>query len=135
MHELEIEWGCITNLMDKICDLEDKIDGGWQELVDMVADSVTEEGVNKNPSSAFFNLYGFLWRLYYRIKSNPVKQPFNRYSYNNKNNCFMIMNYDYKAYVWALKNGFGKEISNLLITIPEEKLNDTQKVLLKRRCE
>ena len=135
MHELNLEWGCITNLMDKISNLEEKIEGGWPELVDMVADAMTEEGMNKNPVTAFFNLYGFLWRLYYRIKENPVKQPFNRYSFDEKNNWFMITNYDYKVYSWAIQNGLGNGISGAYMTLPVESLTEKQTAHLKRRCK
>ena len=134
MHELSLEWGCVTNLMDRICSIESTIDGGWIELVDMVADAVTIEGAKKNPESVFFNLYSFLWRLYYRIKENPTAQPFNRYSYSEKNHWFMICNYDYKIFCWAIQNGFVDGISNNCITIPEEKLKENQIELLKRRC-
>lgn len=135
LHQLNIEWGCITNLFDRICSLEDKIEGGWPELVDMVGDAMTEEGMNNDPVSAFFNLYGFMWRLYYRVKANPVKQPFNRHSYDEKNGWFMITNYDYKAYTWAVKNKLGEGISNGYMTIPEEKLDSKQVALFKRRCK
>lgn len=135
LHQLNIEWGCITNLLDRIISLEDKIEGGWPELVDMVADAMTEEEQKKDPVSAFFNLYGFMFRLYYRVKENPTKQPFNRYSYDEKNRWFMITNYDYKVYSWALEHGFGEGISGSYMTIPEEKLDDTQKALLMRRCK
>lgn len=43
LHEINIEWGCITNLMDKISDIEEKIEGGWPELIEMVADAVDED--------------------------------------------------------------------------------------------
>lgn len=135
LHELNLEWGCITNLLDKISSLEDKIDGGWPELIDMVADAMTLEAMNKNPVTAFFNLYGFMWRLYYRVKANPVKQPFNKFSYDEKNQWFVITNYDYKTYCWAVEKMLGSGISNGYITIPEEKLSDKQIALFKRRCK
>lgn len=43
LHSLNLEWGCITNLLDKISDFEEKIEGGWPELIDMVVDAVSEE--------------------------------------------------------------------------------------------
>lgn len=135
LHQLSLEWGCITNLLDRIIAVEDKIEGGWPELVDMVGDAMTEEAMNKNPVTAFFNLYGFMWRLYYRVKNNPTKQPFNRYSYDEKNSWFMIYNYDYKTYCWAVEKRLGNGISTGYMTIPEEQLTDKQIALLKRRCK
>lgn len=133
MHNLNLEWGCITNLMDKISDIEDKIEGGWPELVDMVADAVTKEGENKDPASAFFNLYQFLWRLYYRLKINPEKRPFNQYS--KVEDKYWITNYNYEALKWAMNLGATAEVDNLVIKIPEDKLNDKQQRALERRCK
>lgn len=134
MHEVTIEWGCVTNLLDRIALIEEKIDGGWGEMIDMIGDAIAEESVNKDPASVFFNLYGFLWRLYFRVKQNPVRQPFNRYSFDERNDCFTILNYDYKVYCWAIQNGLGKGISGSYITIPAEKLTDKQVAALKQRC-
>lgn len=133
LHDIALEWGCLTNLMDKISNVEDTIEGGWPELIDMVADAVTEEAGNKDPSSAFFMLYQFLWRLYYRIKVNPVKDKFNKYS--KVKDSYWIGNYDYAVLKWAVKSGFTAEIDNLTIKIPEEKLTDKQRQAFNRRCD
>lgn len=134
MHQINLEWGCITNLMDKICNLEDKIDGGWPELIDMVSEAVSEEGENKDPMSAFFNLYQFLWRLYYRLKANPTKRPFNQY-HKGKDRTYWVGNYTYAMLKWANTNGFAREVDNNTIKIPADKLNDTQRRALDRRCK
>lgn len=133
LHNLNLEWGCITNLMDKISSIEDGIEGGWPELVDMVADAVSEEGENKDPASAFFNLYQFLWRLYYRLKANPEKRPFNQYR-KMKEDIYWIENYNYATLKWANANGFTHEIDNNVIKIPADKLSDKQRRALDRRC-
>ena len=133
LHNLNLEWGCITNLVDRITAIEDKIDGGWQELIDMVADAMTEESENKDPASAFFNLYQFLFRLYYRLKTNPEKSAFNRYSKHDDK--YWITNYDYKVLKWAHEKGFTNEVDNLVIKIPADKLNDSQKRAFDRKCE
>lgn len=132
LHNLNLEWGCITNLMDKISGIEDGIDGGWPELIDMIADAVTEEGENKDPASAFFNLYQFLFRLYYRVKSNPAKKPFNQY-YKGEDDKYWIINYSYAIFKWARAQGFAQEIDNDIIKIPADKLNDKQRRVLDRR--
>lgn len=134
LHNLNLEWGCITNLMDKISDIEDTIEGGWPELIDMVADAVTEEGENKDPASAFFNLYHYLWRLYYRIKANPIKRSFNQY-YKGQDDKYWITNYDFAIFKWARACGFGEGIDNLSIQIPADKLSDKQRRALDRRCK
>lgn len=132
LHNLNLEWGCITNLMDKICSIEDKMEGGWPELADMIADAMTEEGERKDPAGAFFDLYQFLWRLYFRIKTNPEKKKFNIYSKHDGK--YWITNYDYKVLKWAREKGFMQEVDNLVIKIPEDKLTKQQCILFDRRC-
>lgn len=133
LHNLNLEWGCITNLMDKISAIEEKINGGWPQLIDMVADAVTEEGEEKDPTEAFFCLYQFLWRLYYRIKSNPEIRPFNQYSKHGDK--YWITNYNYDIFKWTKKQGLLQEVDNLVIKISEEKIPDKVKKALDRRCK
>lgn len=135
MHELSLEWGCITNLMDKIVDIEASLDGGWDELIDMVADAVTEEGGKKDPEGAFFRLYSFLWRLYFRLRNGQQKEPFNKYSLDEKNEKFMVENYDYKTFCWAINKGFTDGISNNYLYIPLKSLSEGQISKLKNRCK
>lgn len=144
IHDINIEWGCITNLMDKISCLEDKIDGGWPELIDMVADAVTEEGAKKDPVSAFFDLYQFLWRLYYRLKANPEKRPFNIVKRSGEACAdgktyydpeFLIYNYDYTTFKWLKAIGCGDGISNECARVPEDRLNDKQRRAFERKSK
>ena len=145
LHSLNLEWGCITNLMDKISTIEDKIDGGWPELIDMVADAVTEEGeAKREPAALFFDLYQFLFRLYYRLKANPEKRPFNVVR-RNGTACtdgnayydpeFFIYNYDYTTFKWLRAIGCGDRISNDYAVVPEDKLNDKQRRAFERRVK
>lgn len=145
IHNLNIEWGCITNLMDKISNLEDGIEGGWPELVDMVTDAVQEEmDKNTDPTDLFFNLYQFLFRLYYRLKTNPEKRPFNMVR-RNGTACtdgntyydpdFFIYNYDYTTFKWLKAIGCGDRISNDYAIVPEDKLNDKQRRAMNRKAE
>lgn len=133
LHDISLEWGCITNLMDKISDIEDKIDGGWFELIDMVADAITEEGDNKDSVAVFFNLYQFLFRLYYRLKMDSTVRPFNQYS--KQDDKYWITNYNYEAFKWAKGIGAMDEVDNLVIKIPTDKLTDKQRRALDRRCK
>ena len=132
LHDLNLEWGCITNLMDRIVNIEEKIEGGWPELADMVIDAVTEEGEKKNPVEAFFSLYAFLFRLYYRIKALPEKRQFNQYSKQKEE--YWITNYNYEAFKWARAHDFVEGIDNLVIKIPADKLTDKERRAIERRC-
>lgn len=133
LHSLNLEWGCITNLVDKISNIEDGIEGGWDKLIDMVADAMTAEAENKDPASAFFNLYQFLFRLYYRLKTNPEVKPFNQYYEHGEE--YWVSNYNYEMLRWAMTNGFASYIDNSTIRFPKEKLNDKQQRAFERRCE
>lgn len=133
IHNLNLEWGCITNLMNKISDIENNMEGGWPELIEMVADAVDEEGENEDPVSAFFSLYQFLFRLYYRLKTNPVKKSFNQYSKDGDK--YWITNYDYKTFSWVIKNNIGKQVDNLVIKIPKDNLTTSQQRAFERRCK
>lgn len=136
LHELNIEWGCITNLMDKISDIEDKIEGGWPELVEMVADAIDEDA-KANPTDLFFDLYQFLFRLYYRLKTNPEVREFNQVTRVNKatKEVYRVTNYNYQNFKWAKNNGFADKISNDFIDIDPDKLDDKTKRAFERRCK
>lgn len=138
LHNLNLEWGCITNLMDKINDIEDKINGGWPELIDMVVDAVSEEGENKtDPASLFFNLYQYLFRLYHRLKANPIKRPFNviKKTESAGEDAFIIQNFDYTMFKWLRENGFGDSITNDYVIVQKDRLNDKQRRAFERRAK
>ena len=138
LHNLNLEWGCITNLLDKISDIEDKIEGGWPELIDMVVDAVSEEGENKtDPATLFFNLYQFLFRLYYRLKTNPEKRPFNKVSKTeiSGEDFFLLQNYDYTTFKWLRAIGCGDRISNDYAHVPVSKLTDKQRRAFERKAK
>ena len=137
LHNLNIEWGCITNLLDKIISIEDKIDGGWPEMIDMVADAMTKEGESKaSPASLFFDLYSFMFRLYYRLKSNPEKRPFNEAIKIEVmgEEYFRVQNYDYDMYKWIRSIGCGSTVSNGYMDVPIKKLNDKQRRAFERKA-
>lgn len=145
LHSLNLEWGCITNLMDKISTIEDSIEGGWPELIDMVVDAVSEEGeAKRDPAALFFDLYQFLFRLYYRLKANPKKRPFNivqrsgvtcadGHTYYDPE--FFIRNYDYTTFKWLKAIGCGDRISNDYACVPEDKLTDKQRRAFERKAK
>lgn len=134
-HNLNLEWGCLTNLADRIMTIEDNIEGGWLELGNMVADAMTEEGGNKNPVTAFFHLYSFLFHLLYRLKANSSPRKFNITTITTilGEEFYWVANYDYHFYVWALQNGFSNTIDNDVIQIPMKKLSDKQKRAFNRK--
>lgn len=138
LHNLNLEWGCVTNLMDKISGIEDTIDGGWPELIDMVVDAVSEEGENMaEPETLFFSLYQFLFRLYYRLKANHEKRPFNIVSRTEDGgeDCFLLQNYDYATFKWLRAIGCGDRITNDYVYVPVNKLSDKQRRAFERKAK
>lgn len=133
IHSTSLEWGAITNLVDRIGNIEEKMDGYWDELINVVANAITEEGENKDPAALFFILYQFMFRLYYRLRENPTKREFNIVSKTKDG--FRLTNYDYKTFKWAVSGGFIMTISNDYIDLPMDKLTANQVRAFERRLE
>ena len=135
LHTLSLEWGCVCNLTDKIEVIEEKIEGHWDELIDMIADMMTDEGGNKDSTEIFFSVYQYCFRLYYRLRANPTKRKFNQVDKINiaGKEVYRITNYDYKTFKWARSGGFIEGASNDYIDLPSDKLNDKIRRTLDRR--
>lgn len=132
-----LEWGCICNLINKIGDIEENIDGHWDELLDMIADVIHEEGEEKDPTKLFFDVYEFFFRLYYRLRDNPAKRDFNQVSKTSiaGKEVYRITNYDHKTFKWARQGGFLETISNDYIDLPADKLTANQRHAFDRRIK
>ena len=135
VHTRSLEWGCVCNLIDKIGEIEDKMDGHWDELCDMIADMVDQEGREKDPTKIFFDVYAFCFRLYYRLRANPVKRDFNQISKIDiaGKEVYRITNYDYKTFKWARTGGFIEGVSNDFVDLPADKLTTNQRRAFDRR--
>ena len=135
LHEISLEWGCICNLIDKIGDIEAKIEGGWDELINMIADIIDESGREKDPAKIFFDVYQFIFHLYYRLRTNPEKREFNQISKAvvSGKEVYRFTNYNYKNFKWAKDNGFIAGISNDIIEVPADKLTTDQRRNFDRR--
>lgn len=137
IRQSELAWGSIDNLVERIIDIEENIEGGWMELVDMVADAMSEEGEGKSTFSSFIYLFNFLYHLLFRLKTNPNKRKFNQVDKIRVagKEVYRITNYDYKTFKWAKKSGFGDGVSNDCIDIPGDKLSTKQIASIERRCK
>lgn len=135
IHTRSLEWGCVCNLIDKIGGIEDKMDSHWDELCDMLADMVDQEGREKDPTKIFFDIYAFCFRLYYRLRANPVKRGFNQVSKINiaGKEVYRITNYDYKTFKWARTGGSIDGVSNDFMDLPADKLTTNQRRAFDRR--
>ena len=135
LHTKSLEWGCIANLIDKIGSIEETLDSHWDELLDMIADMVTEEGREKDPAKIFFDVYAFCFRLYYRLRDNPTKRTFNQISKTTiaGKEIYRVTNYDYKTFKWARANGLMEMVNNDYMDLPEDKLTTNQRRAFERR--
>lgn len=135
LHTSSLEWGCIANLIDKIGEIEDGVDGHWDELCDMIADTIDQEGREKDTQAIFFNLFEFFFRLYYRLRNNPTKRAFNQVDKTNVagKEVYRITNYDYKTFKWARTGGFIGGVSNDYMDLPADKLTTNQRRAFDRR--
>lgn len=135
IHTKSLEWGCVANLIDKIGGIEEKIDGHWDELCDMVADMISDEGKEEDPSKIFFDVYQYCFRLYYRLRSNPTKRTFNQIDKITiaGKEVYRITNYDYKTFKWAKSGGLAEGVTNDFIDLPAEKLTTNQRRAFDRR--
>lgn len=135
LHTRSLEWGCVCNLIDKIGEIEDSIDGYWDELIDMIADTIDQESQEENPEKIFFTIYEFFFRLYYRLRNNPIKRVFNQVDTLTiaGKEVYRITNYDYKTFKWAKSGGFIDGVSNDYIDLPTDKLTTNQRRALSRR--
>lgn len=135
LHTASLEWGCVCNLIDKIGAIEDGMDGHWDELCDMIADMIDQEGREKNPETIFFDIYEFFFRLYYRLRSNPTKRAFNQISKTNilGKEVYRVTNYDYKTFKWAKSGGLMDGVSNDYMDLPSDKLTTNQRRAFERR--
>lgn len=137
LHTRNLEWGCICNLVDKISEIEDNMEGHWDELAEMVAQALTDEQDNKDPETLFFNLYEYMFRLYYRVRNNPTKRLFNQVSKTviDTEDVYRITNYDYNTFKWAKNIGCAETITNDYIDFPSKKLNESLIRTFERRLK
>lgn len=133
---LSLEWNLLMNLVQKIGDTEETIDGGWPELIDMVLDAVDDNRYETDPEKLFLELHDFLFRVYYRVKNNPTNRPFNQISKVNigGEEYYRITNYNYVNYKWAIANKFHMRMATDYNDIPIKDLTDKQRASLERRC-
>lgn len=134
LHELSLEWGCITNLFSKIIDIEEVMgDEGWPELIDMLGAAVDAESNNPDPAKVFFDLYAYVFHVYYRLRGGQKREPFNQYSKEGEE--YWVKNYNYEAFKWAKTLGVVDTVDNNIIKIPVDKLTDNQRRALDRRIK
>lgn len=137
IHNLSLEWGAILNLATRIADVEDRI-GPWDDLTNLVA-SLLDSHRTSSPQTLARVVYPFLFRLYFRIKRWDKPIPFNQVSratrqvqspkhpqYHDEAPGFLISNYDFKTYSWAVSLHLSDYIDNNSLWVPTSVLAPAQ---------
>lgn len=131
-------WGSISNKMDKIGDEADRI--GWDAVIDMVAEAY-DDGSRMDPLQLFLILYQFMFRLYYRLRAMDKPMPFNEVSKTTRlenhedREFYMVMNFDYKMFKWALAKKFTYYMTNQWFLIPIDELSASEKHNFEKRLK
>lgn len=137
IHNLSLEWGAVLNLATRIADIEEKI-GPWDDLANLVA-SLLDNHRTSSPEALAKNVYPYLFRLYFRLKSYSKPSPFNKISlasravpmsdnaqYTDEQEGYLISNYDFKTYTWAKELQLDDFISNNELWVPKGRLTSAQ---------
>lgn len=131
-------WGSISNKIDKIEEEADRI--GWNSIIDMVADAFTD-GNEMEPLELFLYLYQFMFRLLYRLKAMEKPEPFNQISTTTRlidhedKEFYMIKNFDYRMFKWAIRKNFAYYMTNLWFLVPIDELSASEKHNFEKRME
>lgn len=126
MEEVSKLYGECAYLLDKIFDKCESMDGGWDDLINHLAaidDSFETE------KEFYYNYYKYIRNIYWRIVPWDKAQKFNKVSKkevmvkcDNKIKHvpgFCIWNYDYKMYLWALKNSHTYGMNPVMLDVAE----------------
>lgn len=133
-----LAWGSICNYLDRISDIEESIDGGWDELNSMLADVITDNEDERSITIIFADIFNFIYNLYFRLKTNPTRREFNQVEIIKVagKEVYRITNYDYKAFKWAKTRGLVEgRINEDYINLDIGKLTDKEWRALELRCK
>ena len=131
-------WGSISTKIDKIEDESDRLE--WGAIIDMTADAFND-GAEMEPMDLFLTLYQFFFRLYHRLKAMDKPEPFNQISRTTRlenhedKEFYMVKNYDYRMFKWALAKKFTWYMTNQWFLIPVDKLSPSEKHNFEKRIK
>lgn len=115
----EDAWGIVSDLLSDAYENFEK--AGDEEMAESLhkAFDAMEKDENNSWHIVFAN------RVHERSK-NYMKQPINKVMLGTFMSSYWVMNYDYDMFVWAQKRNLDSYISNLLIEVPKEVLNEKE---------
>lgn len=137
LHTDSPEWRSLMTVANWIAEVEGRI-GPWDDLTNMVV-SLLENHRTSDPQSLTTLVYPFFLRLYFRIKQFDKPMLFNKVSrafrlvpisvdsqYQENVPGFLITNYDFNTYKWAISLKQDDFINNNSLWIPISSLTPAQ---------
>lgn len=114
-------WGSIANQINKIGDELDKKDHSFDKFSNVIEDAYTIGEKETDAFRLFFDLHQFLFRLTQRIRKMESMIPINSIDYYEREDAYVVKNYDYKMFLWARSRQSDK-IDNFTIIFPRDEL-------------
>lgn len=119
---------------DKIFDKCESMEGGWDDLLNMIA-SIDDFSL-KTEQDLYNYHYKFLQNVYWRIHSWDVAQEFDRVFdkevYAERDGKlrhvegYSIWNYSYKVFKWAVQRGFTYGMGTQMLDVPKDILTEPE---------
>lgn len=127
-------WGTASTLLAKASDLAEQM--GRDDIFNMLSDSF-DLMENAKGAEAFFNVFQFCYRIYYRMKVLDKDMPLNRVTLERRgtDDVYVVSNYDYKMFLWAKSKGFGDTINNLQFTVSPSSLTPAEAKRFSQRAK
>lgn len=131
-------WGSISVKIDKVEEEADRLK--WNEIIDMVADAFNDAN-ELEPMALFLIMYQFMFRLLYRLKVMSSPEPFNQVSRTTRlenhedKEFYMVKNYDYRMFKWAIRKNFAEHMTNSWFLIPISELSASERRNFEKRLE
>ena len=142
MEEVSKLYGESAYLVNKIFDKCESMEGGWDELINHIA---TIDDRFETEKEFYYEYYKFIRNVYWRIATWDEGQKFNQVDRKEvytkgKDKVgyvpgFCIWNYDYKMYMWALRNNHTYGMSTSMIDIAEEDLTPAELKRFEKKAE
>ena len=89
----------------------------------------------------FLYLYQLMFRLLYRLKAMEKPEPFNQISTTTRfvdhedKEFYMIKNFDYRMFKWAIRKNFAYYMTNSWFLVPIDELSASEKHNFEKRME
>lgn len=137
-------YGECAYLLDKIFDKCETMNGGWDLLIDYLAS--IDDNQFQSEEEFYHYYYKFIRNVYWRIHRWGEAQDFNKVrkkevdkrvegNKTKKADGFVIWNYDYKMFLWALRKNHTWGLNTSMIEVAIEDLTESELKRLEKMSE